>query len=399
MLADCGCGWLCAVRRLVCTGWLLNPCQNDSLVARAKVNDKAINDTAITEKTMEKALRDLDITDGFLPDICRGQGLLAVIVLSELMAVLIVLVDSSLQHFDWILLAKTSLLTLWIALLSAMVLCKLRRWIDRHENTQAAVLSFLLILLVVLFCGAAAEALRWWLHPNSAADGFNFLRLLEYLLVAAIPAGILLRYLFLQQQLRVKQRAELEARIQALQSRIRPHFLFNSMNMIASLIGSDPEAAEQVVEDLSDLFRYALTDSQIMVPLREELSLCRRYLALEKLRLGDRLTTSWKISDYGEGVKIPSLTLQPILENAVYHGIQLLQEGGEITVYVRRLDDKMEIVVHNPLNRVLQQQRGNKMAMDNIRQRLKAHFGNHASVTAEPRENCYITTIRYPVTW
>ncbi len=348
---------------------------------------------------MEKALRDLGISDGFLPDFCRGEGLLAAIVISQLIAILVVVVDSGLEHFDWVLLAKASLLTLWIALLSALVLCKLRDWISAQENTRAAIISYLAILLVVLACGAVAEGVRWWLFPGPYEQGFDFLRLVQYLLVAAIPAGILLRYLYLQQQLRVKQRAELEARIQALQSRIRPHFLFNSMNMVASLIGSDPEKAEQVVEDLSDLFRYALTDSQILVPLREELSLCRRYLALEKLRLGDRLTTSWKISDYGEGVKIPSLTLQPILENAVYHGIQLLQEGGEITVFVRRIKDEIEIVVHNPLNRVLQQKRGNEMAMNNIRQRLNAHFGGLATVTAEARENCYITTIRYPVTW
>ena len=346
---------------------------------------------------MNTGFRYLVDEEGFLPDFCRGQGLLTAVVLSELIALLIVIVDSGLQYFDWVLLARVSMMTLWIALLSAFVLCKLSPWLSAQENGKAAVASFLSILLVVVVCGVIAEALRWWMSPERG--GFNMLRPLEYLLLAAIPAGILLRHLYLQQQLRVRQRAELEARIQALQSRIRPHFLFNSMNMVASLIGSDPETAERVVEDLSDLFRYALTDSQVLVPLREELSLCRRYLALEKLRLGDRLSTQWEISDYGEGVMIPSLTLQPILENAVYHGIQLLQEGGEITVSVRRIDDKMEIEVSNPLNRVLQQNKGNQMAMKNIRQRLHAHFGGQASVSAEAGETCYITTIRYPAVW
>jgi two-component system sensor histidine kinase AlgZ len=108
----------------------------------------------------------------------------------------------------------------------------------------------------------------------------------------AIPVDILLRYLYFQKKLRVRQRAELEARIQALQSRIRPHFWFNSMNMIASLIGSDPEKAERVLEEMHDPFNYVLTDFQTLVPLREELSLCRRYMSLGELRLGDRLSAS-----------------------------------------------------------------------------------------------------------
>jgi two-component system sensor histidine kinase AlgZ len=336
--------------------------------------------------------------DHFLPDLCRGQGLLAVVVISELLALLVTVSDNGLQHFDWVNFAKVSLLSLWIALLSAGVLCLANRLLSGTRLVAAAIVSFLLILLVTLLCGAAAEAVMSWYSPLESHQ-YNVWNIAEYLLLAAIPAGILLRYLFLQQQLRIQQRAELEARIQALQSRIRPHFLFNSMNMIASLIGSDPEKAERVVEDMSDLFRYALTDSHTLVPLREELSLCRRYLALEKLRLGDRLSARWEIGDYGEGVHIPCLTLQPVLENAIYHGIQLLQEGGEISISVKRINDRIEIVVSNPLNRALQQHRGNKMALHNVRQRLKAHFGAAARVTAEPSESCYITRISYPIGW
>lgn len=337
--------------------------------------------------------------DTFLPNFCRGQGLLAVIVISELLALLISVADSGLQNFDWVKLAKVSLLSLWIALLSAVVLCFVNRLLSGVRLVTAAILSFLLILMVTLFCGAVSEGIMWWYSAPLAERNYNIWNIAEYLLLAAIPAGILLRYLYLQQQLRLRQRAELEARIQALQSRIRPHFLFNSMNMIASLIGSDPEKAERVVEDMSDLFRYALTDAQTLVPLREELSLCRRYMALEKLRLGDRLSARWEIGDYGEGVHIPCLTLQPVLENAIYHGIQLLQEGGEITISVRRIQDRIEIVVSNPLHRALQQHRGNKMALQNVRQRLQAHFGSGARVTAEPSESCYITRISYPIGW
>ena len=333
--------------------------------------------------------------DFFLPDLCRGQGLGAVLIISELLALLITIADSGLQHFDWLKMSKVSLLSLWIALLSALVLCLCNRRLSRLNHVSAAFIAFFLILLVTLFCGAVSEWVIWWFSSPLTSREYNAGNIIEYLVMAAIPVSILLYYLYLQQQLRIQERVELEARIQALQSRIRPHFLFNCMNMIASLIGSDPEKAERVVEDMSDLFRYALSDTQTLVPLSEELSLCRRYMALEKLRLGGRLSTRWEIGDYGHGVEIPSLMLQPVLENAVYHGIQLLREGGEIFVSISRTDDVIEILVSNPLGPVSQHHKGNQMALQNISQRLHAHFGSSARATAEIKENCYITRINY----
>jgi two-component system sensor histidine kinase AlgZ len=144
------------------------------------------------------------------------------------------------------------------------------------------------------------------------------------------------------------------------------------------------------------LFRYALSDTQTRVPLSEELSLCRRYMALEKVRLGDRLSTRWEIGDYGHGVEIPSLMLQPVLENAVYHGIQKRPDGGEVFVSIKRVDDRLQIIVMNPIQRGSQQRhKGNKMALQNIRERLYAHFGSTAEATVEVKENCYIMFISY----
>jgi len=334
----------------------------------------------------------------FLPDLCQGQGLGAVLIISELLALLITIAGSGLDNFDWVKLSKVSLLSLWIALLSAMVLCRCNRWLSLLGHVSAAFISFFLVLLVTLFCGAVSEAVLWWFSGAANNEQFNADNIIEYLVMAAIPASILLYFLYLQQQIRVRERVELESRIQALQSRIRPHFLFNCMNMIASLIGSDPEKAERVVEDMSDLFRYALSDSRTLVSLSEELSLCRRYMALEKMRLGERLTTRWEIGDYGQGVEIPSLMLQPVLENAVYHGIQKRPDGGEVFVSVRREDDRIQIMVTNPVQRGSQQRhKGNKMALQNIRQRLYAHFGSTAAATVEVKENCYIMSISYSI--
>lgn len=333
--------------------------------------------------------------DFFLPDLCRGQGLGAVLIISELLALLITISSSGLQEFDWIKLSKVSLLSLWIALLSAIVLCYCNKKLSTLNHIAAAFVTFFLILLVTLFCGGASEALLWWYSGAASSEQFNTNNIIQYLAMTAIPTSILLYYLYLHQQLRVQERVELEVRIQALQSRIRPHFLFNCMNMIASLIGSDPEKAERVVEDMSDLFRYALSDTQTLVPLSEELSFCRRYMALEKLRLGNRLSTRWQIGDYGHGVEIPSLMLQPILENAVYHGIQMREEGGEVVVTVTRNGDVVNIVVVNPVQRGSQRHKGNKMALHNIRQRLNAHFGAEAKATTEVVDNCYIMSISY----
>lgn len=340
------------------------------------------------------------VDDGsFLPDFCRGQGLMAILVISQLLALLITLSSSGLEFFDWLSFSKVSLISVWVALLSAILLCFLKPAFAGISHRVAALAAFLIVLLLTLVCGAIAEWVSWWYGGSAMglAKGFNVWKVLEYLLLAAIPTGILLSYLYLQQQLRIHNRAELEARIQALQSRIRPHFLFNSMNTVASLIGSDPEKAEQVVEDMSDLFRYALSDTQTLVPLSDELSLCRRYMALEKLRLGRRLSTVWEVGDYGTGVMIPCLTLQPILENAIYHGIQMSEDGGEVKVSVQREKNRVSITVVNPLERATQQHQGNHMALQNTRHRLSAHFGADSSITTEATASHYMTQISYRV--
>jgi two-component system sensor histidine kinase AlgZ len=336
----------------------------------------------------------LNEADYFLPDLCRGEGVLGIIMLSALLSILIVVAQSGLVEFDWVALGKVSLMALVITLASAWVLCQINPLLAGLSRVSSALISYGLILLTAFLCSAVAEQL---LALGRSGGFFDPWRVGEHILLAAIPAGILLRYLLLQQELRIQQRAELEARIQALQSRIRPHFLFNSMNMVASLIGSDPEKAERVVEDLSDLFRRALADSQTLVPLREELALCRSYLELEKLRLGDRLQTVWEIGDYGAGAQIPCLSLQPVLENAVYHGIQLLPQGGEIEVKVKRVKDRIEIAVRNPIYPRMQYNKGTKMAMENVRLRLQAHFGPSASVSSSVQEGRYVTCISYPL--
>src|SRR5690606_1609949 len=168
------------------------------------------------------------------------------------------------------------------------------------------------------------------------------------LCISAIVSAVVLRYFHVQYQWRHQVQRETNLRIEALQARIRPHFLFNSLNTIAALIEAAPESAEQAVEDLADLFRASLGDANTLVSLEEEIALAQLYQRLEEKRLGERLRVDWKITD-AANQQLPRLTLQPLLENAIHHGIEKLPDGGTVTVTGERTDKGYRLMVRNPL--------------------------------------------------
>jgi two-component system sensor histidine kinase AlgZ len=213
-------------------------------------------------------------------------------------------------------------------------------------------------------------------------------------LLTAIVSAMVLYYFHLQE--RAYSPAIAEARLQALQARIRPHFLFNSINAVLSLIRSQPKRAETALEDMSDLFRVLMSENRDLVPLAEEISLCHKYLDLEKLRLEDRLKITWQIDDMPSDAMIPPLILQPLLENAVYHGIEPLPEGGEITVNIYTKLKELFIVISNPYAPQNDKHIGNKMAMKNIKERLQLHFDWESSLKTESKNNRYFVRIRMP---
>ena len=267
----------------------------------------------------------------FLPDLCTTRAVLVVVVASELMAIVISLVAGYFEPFGFERLALTSLFIQWIALTSAALVCQLRGRLNRLPQAWAALAVVALVAFDTLVFSLLARVLMSWVSAAAMPPLWHW-DILANVLIAAIISGLVMRYFYVQEQLRVKDRAELKSRIQALQSRIRPHFLFNSMNIIATLIRIDPDAAEQAVEDLSSLFRASLKDSGSEVTLAEELALCERYIRIEQLRLGERLDVEWRIELEPESVALPLLTLQPLLENAIYHGIQPLAGGGVVRI-------------------------------------------------------------------
>jgi two-component system sensor histidine kinase AlgZ len=207
---------------------------------------------------------------------------------------------------------------------------------------------------------------------------------------------VLLRYLYVQQQWRLHVHAQARARVQALQARIRPHFLFNSMNTISSLIRGRPRDAEQAVEDLSELFRASLKAEEF-IPLRDELGITRNYLDIEHLRIGDRLRVSWSVDEQVDlDIPVPCLSLQPLVENAVYHGIEPRIEGGEISISVGKRGEQLFIQVRNPLPDKAHLRRGHHMAQDNIRQRLELSYGQRAGLVVKELEQAYEVVLSLP---
>lgn len=337
----------------------------------------------------------------FLPDLCAPQAVLVLVLVAQLLALLLAAIDRGLAQLSWEAIALYSFQIQWIVLVSAVLLCRLQGHLNRWSALRAGATSYALVLTVTLVFSLLGQwSMAAYIGQSLRVDGWQ---LAQNLLTAAILAGIGLRYLYLQQQLHNQQQAELGARIDALQSRIRPHFLFNSLNSIASLIAIAPERAERAVEDLSALFRASLAEPSL-IPLERELALCRDYLALERLRLGERLQVDWRLESLPDSAHIPALLLQPLLENAVFHGIEPLPEGGVIQIRISQSEGYLTVRIDNPLPDpaqrppLPQQDRRphNRMAMDNIRHRLQAHFGAAARLSERREDGRFTLIITYP---
>ena len=218
---------------------------------------------------------------------------------------------------------------------------------------------------------------------------------LRHLLFALGVCGVLLAYFALRA--RALSPAIAESRLQALQARIRPHFLFNSINAVLSLIRSDPKQAETALVDMADLFRVLMRDNRELVPLTEEIELCRQYLALEKLRLTDRLNVEWHLNSMPGDALVPPLVLQPLLENAVYHGIEPSSAPGVVSINIFYKGGEVHAILRNPYQAVGgRHHAGNKMALANIRERLKLHFDAEGSLESRVRDAIYEVHIRMP---
>jgi two-component system sensor histidine kinase AlgZ len=217
--------------------------------------------------------------------------------------------------------------------------------------------------------------------------------------ITFVVTALALRYFYVTHEWRHNVELQAKARVYALQARIRPHFLFNSMNTIAALTRSNPARAEEAVQDLADLFRANLNEKRNQIALAEEIDVALTYQRMEQLRLGDRLRVEWKIDSLPTDALVPGLTLQPLLENAIYHGIEPRAEGGVVTVTGEFNKGMITIVVRNPVPPAnLTVRDGNRLALANIKERLDLMYGERATVKAGRFDDQYIVTLRFPFT-
>jgi two-component system, LytTR family, sensor histidine kinase AlgZ len=336
----------------------------------------------------------------YLPDACQSRAAFAIVVIVQLTALVLALARQSSVGF-WTDLSRTSLFLLWIGLAGAAVLCWAGPALRRLTAAQGSVAVLAIVAGLISLVSVCTFALgrSQWTRDSGAADlfpvdGWGFLE--RNVSIGVIVTAIALRYFYVTHQWRLNVEMQAAARVHALQARIRPHFLFNSMNTIASLTRTDPARAEQAVQDLADLFRANLSEKRNIITLEEELEVGRTYQRIEQLRLGPRLRVAWNIDPLPRNALVPGLMLQPLLENAIYHGIEPQPGGGTVTVVGELNGGLITIVVRNPVAQRESEREGNRLALANIRERLTLMYGERALVKSGRFDSEYIVTLRFP---
>lgn len=300
-------------------------------------------------------------------------------------------------------------LIIYVAMLVAYTLATSLDWRDSAMNFTIALGQSLPVAALVALVWVAANSLLRQLAYWQAATVLaivaiitawataSFLGTAPWRAVALSLMALTAVLVYFQTLGRALSPAVTEARLQALQARIRPHFLFNAINGVLGVLRYEPKRAEHALEDLAELFRALMKDTKDLRPLHDEIVLTRQYLDLEKLRLGDRLHVEWKLDKMPSDALVPALILQPIAENAVYHGIEPSRASGTIEIEATRLRSEVIITVRNPFVEAAGTHHGgNKMAMSNIRERLALHFDAEARMVAGPRDGRWQVQINLP---
>jgi len=319
-----------------------------------------------------------------LPDFRNLGVMLRLLVIVIAMTVVAAVLKSSNWHDvlnQWL---DISALVQPMVILSVLLLGLADRWLHKLDYPPAVVV----IVAGELGVATLMVMANWTLFTSSTPG------LARSWFFTAVATLLVLAYFNLRS--RMLSPALAEARLQALQARIRPHFLFNSINAVLSLVRSEPRRAEAALEDLAELFRVLMADNRDLVPLEREVELCRQYLGLEALRLGDRLRVEWELDKMPGDALVPPLLLQPLLENAVYHGIEPSMEPGVISIHIYSDRDQVHMLLRNPFRQEGSHHTGNRMALANIRERLSLHFDAEASLQTRDTDGQYEVQITLP---
>ncbi|WP_353166357.1 histidine kinase [Acinetobacter sp.] len=312
----------------------------------------------------------------------RRQYLLELFISSNVLAFLLALAEAqSWSNLNVWHVLEYILYINWILLAFAAFQDLFAKRLAQYTYLSVMIFSFILLQIIVMCTTVVLNIVYYWavhfsLQNISVSDiSHNLILHLSY---GVLLGAFCLRYMYIREQAVLQQHSELNARVQAMQARIHPHFLFNSLNSVVSLIAIDPDKAEQMLIDLSKLFRASFQELKL-VTLKEEIQLSKQYIAIEQIRLGERLNVEWNIPQPGllEYVQIPLLTLQPLIENSIFYGVENQMKEAKIGILVEILQNQVNIVITNPfLQDRIKVRQGHGIALENVKQRLKAHFGD-----------------------
>ena len=321
-------------------------------------------------------------TEPWLPDFCRPPRILVMLGMAQLVVLLVALWPGDGNSLTLGQFFSASAFSLWLALSIAVLLCVSRRHLSQLPVALGAASALGLTVFVAACVAGVVYGLYMTLGKPPVQVGFGRF-VLGSAAIALLITAFVLRYFYVSDRWEAQLNANARAEADALQARIRPHFLFNSMNLIASLVRRDPVVAERAVLDLSDLFRAALGASEGDSNLAQEVELARRYLSIESLRLCDRLQVEWDLKEpLPWSMKLPHLVLQPLVENSVLHGISRLPEGGKLEIGVWVDQDLLHVRICNPAPSPqaasLSIQAGTGHAQKNIAYRLAYKHGPEA---------------------
>jgi two-component system sensor histidine kinase AlgZ len=339
-----------------------------------------------------------DRPDSVLPNFCRAQALLPVVFVMQLVATILTLADldgaaDAATHYVF-----ASLYLQWLGMTCAALLCGLRGQLTRLPPKLLFLACWALLLVVTLLVSIVGWKVASWIAlPGMVGAQERFV--LSNVTISALISPLLLRYFWVQNQWREQVQAEGEARYQALHARIRPHFLFNALNSVAALIAIKPREAEAMVEDLADLFRASLGKQARVAPLKDEIEVVRAYLRIEQIRLGEKLRVDWALADDVLDVPFPPLALQPLVENAVLHGVSRARDGGTIRITAQRKGEDLVVEVESPMAPTdAPSTPGSGTAVRNIAQRLSLIYGERAQVEIGAEGDVFRATLRVPAT-
>jgi len=364
------------------------------MIAVTSLRHTAKHDTGMTKKQSQTINKQLVSPD-------YANSVTGLLLLAALLSTLVITASRFGSWDNSIFTDFTALLaaSFLIALTDALVLKIFNPLLEKLPLLVNIISAYLLLMATTfIICFALyTVVLEHWSFELSGEWGQ--VPLMQIFIIGTVNYFVVISTLVQRAKTSALKKSFQAANLQALQSRIRPHFMFNSMNSIAGLIRNNPEMAELALQDLADLIRVLMADARKLVPLVAEIETSKQYLKIEKLRLGDRLGVQWHLQSIPKNCFVPSLILQPLLENAVYHGIETSFGGGVIDIDMRADSSRVQILIRNPLpdDGERSHRKGNQIAMDNIKQRLIRNFGEGASLSSMRRNDVHITKIIFPV--